>query len=204
MNKNKELVLRICILLGVCSVALGVKPILHKDYNESKLIDVKEIINIPKMDSYEEFMKIVDESKTRLIKKEHERKMQENNKKVQDKAKINKEVSASRGNSVDYDTTFICSFYSGLNCENSKHGAIGSRGVKLFDGVVASNVISYGTYIKLQGWGAVQVLDSGGSHFDSPNRLDIYVPRIEGESDNQYYKRVQKLGKIKIQGKIIK
>lgn len=110
----------------------------------------------------------------------------------------------SRGGEIEYDRTFTLTFYSGLACENSKYGAVTHKGIKLFDGVVANNVLPYQTKIKLDGWGTVEVLDIGGGGFDSPNRLDVYVSRDKGESDSKYYNRVQAMGKIKVKGKIIK
>lgn len=116
---------------------------------------------------------------------------------------INPNKTPSRGGSIDYDTTFELTFYSGLVCENSKYGAVNHKGVKLFDGVVANNVLPYKTKIKLDGWGMVEVLDVGGNNFDSSKRLDVYVPRNQGESDSEYYNRVQKMGCVKVKGKII-
>ncbi|MBU3186542.1 hypothetical protein [Clostridium estertheticum] len=213
MNKNKEIMIELFLLCGIWSVVIGV-GYFHKDskdFNGDKLKwETKEVKIIKIDDNYEKFMKIVDSSKKKIeadkiIKENNAKKLIEVKKAKEIKAKELKasSISISRGG-IEYDTTFELSFYSGLQCENSSAGAIGSRGVRLFDGCVASNVIPYGTEIRLKGWGSVEVLDSGGGNFDVSNRLDVYVSREQGESDSEYYKRVQSMGRIKVQGKIIK
>lgn len=99
---------------------------------------------------------------------------------------------------------FELTFYSSLNCENG-YGAITSTGSKLFDGVVASNHYKINTKIKLQGWGEVTVLDRGSDkYFNNDYRLDVYIPREPNESDSHYYSRVNKMGRVKVKGTIIK
>jgi 3D (Asp-Asp-Asp) domain-containing protein len=99
---------------------------------------------------------------------------------------------------------FELTFYSSLNCENG-FGAITSTGSKLFDGVVASNHYKINTRIKLQGWGEVTVLDRGSNkYFNNDYRLDVYIPREHGESDSHYFNRVNKMGRVKVKGYIVK
>jgi 3D (Asp-Asp-Asp) domain-containing protein len=204
MNRNKEMMIRFCILCGICGATLGINTALHnKNYNGIK-ISQENKVEIKQLDNYEKFMNLVSDSRIELEATKKKQEQAEQTRQLKVKQNERKNVSLSRGAFVEYDMTFELTFYSGLNIENSKYGAVGCRGVKLFDGVVASNVIPYGTKIKLQGWGNVEVLDSGGSNFDAPHRLDVYVPRIDGENDREYYKRVQKMGRVKVQGKIIK
>ena len=71
-------------------------------------------------------------------------------------------------------------------------------------GVVASNVYSFYTRIYLEGYGTMTVLDRGGSDFNSQNRLDVFIPRNSGESNTQYYNRVNAMGRPTTQGYVIK
>jgi 3D (Asp-Asp-Asp) domain-containing protein len=100
---------------------------------------------------------------------------------------------------------FVLTFYSSLDMENySGCGGITSTGSRLYDGVVASNYYKINTKIKLQGWGEVTVLDRGSHNFDSDNRLDVYIPRLSGESDSHYHARVEKMGRQVVKGVIVK
>ena len=98
---------------------------------------------------------------------------------------------------------FILTFYTSLDCENG-YGAITCTGKKLVDGMVASNVYKLGTTIKLKGWGEVTVSDTGGENFNVSNRLDVFIPRDGDESDYNYKRRVNKMGKVTVKGRIIK
>ena len=48
------------------------------------------------------------------------------------------------------------------------------------------------------------VADKGGSHFDSWNRVDCYIPRQIGESTSQYKQRVLNMGRKTVKVKILK
>jgi len=99
---------------------------------------------------------------------------------------------------------FVLTYYSSLNSENG-FGAITSQGKKLSRGGVANNVIPQNTQIYLEGYGQVIVNDKGSNkHFSVDTRLDVYIPREYGESDTQYSRRVNKMGKQKVYGYIIK
>lgn len=39
-----------------------------------------------------------------------------------------------------------------------------------------------------------KVLDKGGKGLNTPFKLDVYVPRIKGESNRQYKSRVNRMG----------
>ncbi|MBZ9622940.1 hypothetical protein G9F71_008740 [Clostridium sp. FP2] len=209
MNRNKEMMVKLCLLCGIWSAVIGINSNLNnKDFNADKLrYEVKEV-KIIKIANFEKFMKIVDISKKKIEadKIVKAKKLIEDNKIKMIKAKKLKEnkVTASRGGEVEYNMVFTLTFYTNLTSENSSAGGINCRGIKLYDGMVANNKLPYGTKIKLEGWGTVEVLDVGGSNFDVSHRLDVYVPREGGESDNEYFKRVQRMGKVKVQGKIVK
>ena len=94
------------------------------------------------------------------------------------------------------------SFYTSLDCENG-FGAITSTGARLRDGIIANNMYPIGTNIHFKGYGHYQVLDRGGSGFNNYNSFDVFVPRNYGESDSQYYNRVNNLGIKQVKGYIL-
>lgn len=97
---------------------------------------------------------------------------------------------------------FTLTFYTELNCENG-YGPITCRGESLKPGMVANNVLPLDTKIQLNGIGNVVVSDRGGSSFNNSTRLDVFVPRKSGESDKNYYRRVNNLGIINVKGTIL-
>lgn len=213
MNKNKKTMLKLCLLCGIYFSIINTDSTLHKeDFNSDKLkCEVKEVKVVKIDDNFEKFMKIVDNSKKKIeadkiIRENKAKKLIEDNRIKMVKAKKLKQdrITASRGGNIEYDMVFELTFYTNLASENSSAGGVNCRGIKLYDGMVANNKLSYGTKIKLKGWGTVTVLDSGGNNFDVSHRLDVYVPREGGESDHEYFKRVQRMGRIKVQGFIVK
>ena len=99
---------------------------------------------------------------------------------------------------------FILTFYTSLDCENG-YGAITCTGKKLADGMVANNVYSIGTTIKLDGYGEVTVADRGSNkYFNNETRLDVYIPKNSNENNSEYFRRVNKMGKVTVKGRIIK
>lgn len=130
-------------------------------------------------------------------------KVENEQKKAEEEVKKQKQLEEQKKNDIEWKE-FELTFYSSLNCENG-YGAITSTGHKLFDGVVASNHYKINTKIKLQGWGEVTVLDRGSDkYFNNDYRLDVYIPREPNESDSHYYSRVNKMGRVKVKGTIIK
>jgi 3D (Asp-Asp-Asp) domain-containing protein len=100
---------------------------------------------------------------------------------------------------------FILTFYTSLDSENSSAGAVTCQNKPLTPGGVANNVIPQNTNIYLEGYGQVIVNDRGSDkYFGVDNRLDVYIPREPGESDRQYFKRVNNYGIQKVQGYIMK
>lgn len=85
-------------------------------------------------------------------------------------------------------------YYGDKEDENGGYAGIDAQGNKLEDGTVASNVYKFGTEFVLNGK-VYTVNDRGGSNFDSPNRLDVFVEREQGESDEHYENRISNLGK---------
>ena len=126
-------------------------------------------------------------------------------KKAEEEAKKEKELEEQKANEIQWQE-FELTFYSNLDMENySGCGGITSTGHKLFDGVVASNHYKINTKIKLQGWGEVTVLDRGSDkYFNNDYRLDVFIPRENGESDSHYFNRVNKMGRQYTYGYVIK
>lgn len=118
----------------------------------------------------------------------------------QEKARQEEIKREEEANTVD----FILTFYTSLDCENG-YGAITCTGKKLTDGMVANNVYKLGTTIKLDGFGKVTVADRGSNKFfNNETRLDVFIPRDGNESDYNYKRRVNKMGKVIVKGRIIK
>lgn len=90
--------------------------------------------------------------------------------------------------------SFKLSFYSNLPEDNGGYTNT-SSGAPLTYGVVASNVYAPGTVIELEGYGKMTVLDTGGSHFNNKDRLDVFIPPKKGESKKNYKARIRKLGR---------
>lgn len=119
----------------------------------------------------------------------------------------NKELSIkqpSRGGSLHTGINLTLTFYSSLPEENGGFDGINCLGEKLIPGTVANNVLPLGTKIHTDEFGILTVADKGGSNFDTIHRLDVFVPRISGESDITYIQRVNDMGVVKVKGSIIK
>lgn len=113
-----------------------------------------------------------------------------------------KEVEATKEMEATKKMTFKLSFYTNFLSENGGYTKTAS-GSDLFYGVIASNVYPLGTKIYLEGYGEMTVLDRGGKHFNNKDRLDVYIPQNDGESREQYKKRVLALGRKTAVGYII-
>lgn len=99
---------------------------------------------------------------------------------------------------------FEVSYYSDLACENSIYGNITSRGEILSEGMIANNTYEYDTKIYLEGLGMKYIADRGSKkYFNNDYKLDVFVPREKNETDEEYYKRVNNLGRHKVVGYVI-
>lgn len=95
------------------------------------------------------------------------------------------------------------SFYTDLDCENYQGcNGITASGVKLYDGVIANNTYEMGTTFYFKGYGEYELLDRGGRGLYG-NNFDMYIPRNYGESDNNYFTRINNMGIRKITGYIL-
>ena len=108
--------------------------------------------------------------------------------------------SISRGGARQAGTPIelTLTFYGDGAEENGGYAGINAYGDKLTAGTVASNVYPKGTQFRLSNGQVLTVQDRGGSSFNSYNRLDVFVPRLKGESDAQYDKRIASYGVKKV------
>ena len=108
--------------------------------------------------------------------------------------------SISRGGARQTGTPIelTLTFYGDGAEENGGYAGINAYGDKLTAGTVASNVYPKGTQFRLSNGQVLTVQDRGGSSFNSYNRLDVFVPRLKGESDAQYDKRIASYGVKKV------
>ena len=88
-------------------------------------------------------------------------------------------------------------FYGDFAHENGGYAGIDCNGNKLVAGTVASNYYPQGTQFEFNGQ-IFTVRDRGGSNFNNPNRLDVFVPRLNNESDSDYTKRIRHYGVKKV------
>lgn len=104
----------------------------------------------------------------------------------------------------DYDiVTFELTYYTDLASENGGYANLTASGDKLRTGHVANNQLPFGTNIYIEGHGVKVVKDRGAkSYFNRVNRVDVYVPKNAGESDTEYFNRVNAMGRVKKKGVI--
>lgn len=96
---------------------------------------------------------------------------------------------------------FIVTYYTDLNSENG-YGAVNCLGERVEHTMIASNYYPLGTKIRIDGI-TYEVRDRGSSRFNNPKRLDMFIPRNQGESNREYYKRVNAMGVKTVKGCII-
>lgn len=167
-----------------------------------------------RLDNMKYFPKILIEIKMEEIRKQEEyNAMIENNKKAianylgSYEYKLREETRSWRlplGITVDQikAITFKNTAYSSLPEENGGYTTT-CKGEPLAGNIVANNTLPFGTKIYMDGK-IYRVADTGSSRFDNPNRLDVLVERLPGESDNAYRQRVSDYGVKYMQGYIIK
>ncbi|WP_411682321.1 hypothetical protein [Clostridium thailandense] len=178
-SKNKTMVL-----------LFGYKNIEHKNRN----IGNSSLKQQPASNKNTEQLKPPCET-TKII---QEDKAPANSNKNQDSSQL------SRGSNLGYEIDIVLTFYTSLAEENGGYRDINCLGQKLTPGMVANNVLPLGTEIHTNEFGTLTVSDRGGNNFNTIHRLDVYIPRNNGESDSDYLKRVNDMGKVKVNGYIIK
>lgn len=129
-------------------------------------------------------------------------------KKAEEEAKKQKQLEEQKKNEPQWQT-FILTYYGLLASECGNTKGITASGKRISRGMIASPTqLKFGTRIMIEGNEYV-VEDRGSSKYikvnnDGSIRLDVYLPRLDGESDSAYYKRIQSKGVKKVQGYIIK
>lgn len=101
------------------------------------------------------------------------------------------------------------SYYTTLNCENG-YGAIDAQGNKLKFGTIAvPRSIALGTEFSFDVFEGVRFTgaDRGSKKHiritdDGIYRMDVCIERNKGETDAQYWNRVNNMGKTKTKGKM--
>lgn len=147
------------------------------------------------------FEKIKEESeqlkKQQMLKEIGEGLKQQNEEKLREQKK-QEEISGRGLTGEVEEIDFIISFYTNTKDENGGY-TVTCTGQPLQYGIVASNVYPLGTKIYLEGYGLFTVADTGGSHFNNYNRLDVLIPpKYEGEPN--YKQRVNNMGKPHVKG----
>lgn len=140
-----------------------------------------------------------------LNKSEAEEKNDEKNK--EDNPSNKKQLSRGGSlevNSLGDEIDIVLTFYTSLAEENGGYAGITCTGGKLTPGMVANNILPLGTEIYTSEFGTLTVSDRGGNNFNTIHRLDVFIARNDGESDWQYKKRVNDMGKVKIKGYVAK
>lgn len=98
----------------------------------------------------------------------------------------------------------VATFYSALGEENGGYVGINALGGKLKQGSLSvPKDIPLGTKFYIEGYGDFVADDRGGAikRIDANTiKVDIFIPRKSGESDNAYRKRVNNMGRIKTKG----
>ena len=100
-----------------------------------------------------------------------------------------------------YKQNFKFTYYTALPSENGGY-TVTCNGESLRDGIVASNYYPQGTKLYIGGR-VYTVADRGSSRFNSPNRLDVFVGRQGGESNGEYFRRVNNMGTKNIEGYVL-
>lgn len=162
---------------------------------ECKLIDTNKVF-VPRIKKVDEFIK-------ESIKNNKNKMIQEMlfNWSLIEKEKKEKQKAYQKwwnDNCMEFELTY----YTSLNCENG-HGAITCTGKPLRKGICANNIYPLGTIIRLEDGKEFVVADRGGNSFNDETRLDVFIERYDYESDDEYKKRVNDMGRTKIKGVII-
>lgn len=131
------------------------------------------------------------------IKEQEAKEEAERIKAEESKAKAKSTASRGGGRQVTFELTF----YTSLPSENGGFSKMANgKSVTSATNAIASNYYKLGTTISLTGLGTYVVQDRGGSSFNSSTRLDVLIPRRNGEGDSAYKTRVRNMGRVKVVG----
>lgn len=143
-----------------------------------------------------------------MMEKEFEKHRIEREKKLEEERLRKEEEERQRW--LEQNTkTFVLTYYGSTVNECGNDLGITASGKKVQSGMVASPpCLSFGTQIQI-GDNVYVVEDRGHPDFIKQNndgsiRLDVYIPRLSGESTAQYEKRVNDMGVKRVQGVILR
>ena len=201
----KKVIIPVTVMLGM--TVFGIKE--YDDYQN------KQLINRIRKSEY-------NPQTMMEVKLQEKRKQEEMDNKIQeqidktaeykrsDEYKLREETRSwrlPRGISIDQLEPIIMeiSYYSDLAIENSKYGNITATGTTLQNGMIANNHLDFGTNVYIEGEGMKVVEDRGNSkYFSTVAACDVFVPRIPGENNTEYFNRVNAKGRHYKQAYIIK
>lgn len=176
---------------------------------EKQLKDFQNILNIldEKAQESQENLEDIENKVNEALEKINslEKKQQELEKKVSSKELARKSLSAKSTTTIQ-NTKNVSESNNNANSQAkgkaivmslsfySELSGICADGSKISYGAIASNVYPLGTKFLINGE-VFTVRDRGGPHFNSYNRLDVFIPRKNGESNTDYRNRLLKLGR---------
>lgn len=120
----------------------------------------------------------------------------------------------------------VVSYYTSLAGENGGYAGLNAIGGELSETSIAiprpnsNSLIQYGTVIEFDDLGEAYMEDYNGNHLtrvaddtgnpnhiyikgDGTYRVDVFCPRLKGESDSEYKQRVLKYGKHRTTARVI-
>lgn len=201
----KKVIIPVTVMLGM--TVFGIKE--YNDYQN------KQLINRIRKSEYNPQTMIEVKLQEKRKQEEMDNKIQEQIDKIaeykkSDEYKLREETRSwrlPRGISIDQLEPIIMeiSYYSDLAIENSKYGNITATGKTLQNGMIANNHLDFGTNVYIEGEGIKVVEDRGNSkYFSTVAACDVFVPRIPGENNTEYFNRVNAKGRHYKQAYIIK
>ena len=201
----KKVIIPVTVMLGM--TVFGIKE--YNDYQN------KQLINRIRKSEYNPQTMIEVKLQEKRKQEEMDNKIQEQIDKIaeykrSDEYKLREETRSwrlPRGISIDQLQPIMMeiSYYSDLAIENSKYGNITATGKTLQNGMIANNYLDFGTNVYIEGEGMKVVEDRGNSkYFSTVAACDVFVPRVSGENNTEYFNRVNAKGRHYKQAYIIK
>jgi hypothetical protein len=201
----KKVIIPVTVMLGI--TVFGIKE--YNDYQN------KQLINRIRKSEYNPQTMIEVKLQEKRKQEEMDNKIQEQIDKIaeykrSDEYKLREETRSwrlPRGISIDQLQPIMMeiSYYSDLAIENSKYGNVTATGKTLQNGMIANNYLDFGTNVYIEGEGMKVVEDRGSDkYFSTVAACDVFVPRVSGENNAEYFNRVNAKGRHYKQAYIIK
>lgn len=106
-------------------------------------------------------------------------------------------------------------FYTELASCNGNDSKLTASGEKLNSSTIAvprkknstKPVFPFGTKVDIEGYGERVVMDTGNPKYlkvksDGTYIIDVFMPRLKGESDKEYRKRISDMGRVESTAKV--